>query len=155
MTHALGFSIQSLSTFLALIMLLSIAPQVLAQQMVSVSSREVNMRTGPGTQHPASWIVGRGYPLKVIGRQGNWLQVSDFENDRGWVYRPLTGGTPNHIVKVSVANLRSQPTTNGRILGKLSYGDVVRTLERRDSWVKVQRESGLRGWVARRLLWGW
>ncbi|MDP3616029.1 MAG: SH3 domain-containing protein, partial [Rubrivivax sp.] len=49
----------------------------------------------------------------------------------------------------------SAPTTGSRIVGKAERGEVLRTLERRDSWVKVQPESGRKGWVARRLLWGW
>jgi SH3-like domain-containing protein len=130
------------------------APQVVAQQMVSVSGEEVNMRSGPGTQHPADWVLGQGYPLKVVGRRGDWLEVRDFENDKGWINRLRTSSTPYHIVKVKVANLRSQPNTRSRIIGKLVYGDTLRTLKRESAWVRVQRE-GLSGWVARRLLWGW
>lgn len=137
------------------VLLLLAAPQAAAQQMVSVSSDNVNLRSGPGKQYQADWILGEGYPLEVIGRRGDWLKVSDFENDSGWIYRSLTNSTPHHIVKVKVANLRSQPSTRSRILAKLDYGDVLRTLERKNNWVKVRREGGLRGWVARRLLWGW
>lgn len=143
------------SAGLVSVLLLLAAPQAVAQQMVSVAGEEVNLRSGPGTQHPAEWILSQGYPLKIVGRRGNWLEVRDFENDKGWIYRPLTSSTPYHVVKVKVANLRSQPTMRGRIIGKLVYGDALRTLERKSGWVKVQREGGLRGWVARRLLWGW
>jgi SH3-like domain-containing protein len=143
------------SASLVSVLLLLAAPQAVAQQMVSVAGEEVNLRSGPGTQHPAEWILSQGYPLKIVGRRGNWLEVRDFENDKGWIYRPLTSSTPYHVVKVKVANLRSQPTTRGRIIAKLVYGDALRTLERKSGWVKVQREGGLRGWVARRLLWGW
>jgi len=38
---------------------------------------------------------------------------------------------------------------------KLVYGTTLKTLERKSGWVKVQREGGSRGWVARGLLWGW
>lgn len=143
------------SAGLVSVLLLLAAPQVGAQQMVSVAREEVNLRSGPGTQHPADWILSQGYPLKVVGQRGSWLEVRDFENDKGWIYRPLTSSTPYHVVKVKVANLRSQPTLRGRIIAKLVYGDALRTLERKSGWVKVQREGGLRGWVARRLLWGW
>jgi SH3-like domain-containing protein len=155
MTHAFRCSARRLSTFLALIVLTSIAPQAHAQRMVSVSGKEVNLRSGPGTQHPAEWTLSKGYPLRVIGSRGKWLQVRDFENDKGWIYQPLVNSTPHYIVKVKVANLRSQPTTRSRVVATLAYGDVLRTLERKSDWVKVQRQGGLRGWVARTLLWGW
>jgi SH3-like domain-containing protein len=137
------------------VLVLLAASQAAAQSMVSVARDEVNMRSGPGTQHPADWRLDRGYPLKVIGRQGSWLKVIDFENDTGWIHRPLTSGTPHHIVKAKTANMRSEPTTRSRIVGRLSYGDVLRTLKRSGEWVKLQRQNGLSGWVARRLLWGW
>ena len=126
-----------------------------AREMVSVNRPEIRMRTGAGIGHAARWALNKGYPLEVTGRKGRWLKVRDFENDTGWVYRPLVGKTPHHVVKAPVANIRSAPTTGSRIVGKAERGEVLRTLERRDSWVKVQPESGRKGWVARRLLWGW
>ena len=82
----------ALATFLALVALIALASPGMAQRMVSIAStKEVNMRSGPGTRYGADWTLGHGYPLKVIGRQGKWLKVSDFENDKGWVYGPLTG----------------------------------------------------------------
>lgn len=155
MMHALRRSTRRLRAFLLLIALLPVAPQALAQRMVSVSGKEVNLRSGPGTQHSAEWTLSQGYPLEVIGSRGDWLEVRDFENDSGWIYKPLINETPHHVVKVKAANLRSEPTTRSRIVGRLVYGDILKTLELKADWIKVQRKSGLRGWVARQLLWGW
>jgi SH3-like domain-containing protein len=128
--------------------------QALAQQMVSVSGNEVNLRAGPGTEYPPDWRLDRGYPLKILQYQGAWLKVIDFENDTGWIHRSLTSSTPYHVIKVKVANMRSRPSTRSRTIAKLVYGDVLKTLEHSGGWVKLQRD-GLRGWVAQRLLWGW
>lgn len=135
--------------------LLASAAALQAREMVSVARPEINMRAGAGTQHAALWTLNQGYPLEVTGRSGNWLKVRDFESDAGWVYRPLVSKTPHVIVKSRVANVRSRPGTRGRILGKADYGEVLRTLEQRNGWIKVQREGGLKGWIARHLLWGW
>ncbi|MCD6681951.1 MAG: SH3 domain-containing protein [Burkholderiaceae bacterium] len=126
-----------------------------SRQMVSVDRPEINMRTGPGTGHDSVWLLSRGYPLQVLGRKGKWLQVKDFENDRGWVYRPLTDRTPHFVVKTKVANIRKGPSTRTRIVGKAEYGDVLRTLAHKGDWAKIRDADGLVGWVARRLLWGW
>jgi uncharacterized protein YgiM (DUF1202 family) len=123
--------------------------------MVSVAKPEVNLRAGAGTGHGALFTLGQGFPLEVIGRSGNWLQVRDFEKDTGWVYRPLVGKVPHHIVKARSANIRSAPSTRSRVLGTAGNGEVLRTLDKRSDWVKVQQEGGPRGWVARHLLWGW
>jgi SH3-like domain-containing protein len=126
-----------------------------AQTMVSINRPEVNLRAGAGTQHEALWVVSRGYPLRVTARQGQWLKVRDFENDTAWVYRPLTASTPHHVVKVRTANVRNAPSTRSRIVGKAEYGEVLRTLDKRQGWVRVRNGSGLTGWVSRNLLWGW
>lgn len=135
--------------------LLAAAPVAQAAKFVSIDRPEVNMRTGPGTRHEASWTLIRGYPLQVLGRTGRWLKVKDFEGDIGWVSRPLTGATPHHIVRGRVANVRSGPGTQHRIVGQAEYGEVVRTVERRGSWVKVRRTDAPGGWISKKLLWGW
>lgn len=126
-----------------------------ADEMVSVSRSRINMRAGPGTGHEATWMLSRGYPLMVIGRQGGWLKVRDFENDVGWILKSLTGGVPYHIVTARVANLRAKPDERSRALGQAVYGEIVKTLEKRKGWVQIQRENKMKGWIARRLLWGW
>ncbi len=146
---------RTLPAFLLALLMLLLIPAVQAQEMVSVDRAELNMRSGPGTGHEVIWVLSQGYPLRVVGRQGNWLKVRDFENDEGWVYRSLTGRKPHMVVKSTVANIRSGPSTRNRIVGKAEYGEVLRTLERRSSWTKVRSENGLVGWVSRKLLWGW
>lgn len=126
-----------------------------AQSMVSVNRPVLNMRSGPGTDKPVLWALAQGYPLQVLTRKGNWLRVKDFEGDLGWVYRPLVNSTPHVIVRSRNANLRSAPTTASRVRGKVVYGEILRTLEQRKSWVRVQRQSGTQGWIYKSLVWGW
>lgn len=151
MTHGLRL----LAAALASSTLLLTATAARAQQMVSVDRTTVNLRSGPGTQHEVVWELGRGYPLKVTARRGDWLRVTDFENDSGWIHRPLTGRTPHHVVKARVANIRSGPSTATRVVGRAERGEVLRTLEKRPAWVKVKQDDGASGWVSRPLLWGW
>jgi SH3-like domain-containing protein len=128
--------------------------------MVSVAGEKVNLRKGPSTEYPIIWELGKGFPLRVIGSQGNWLKVSDFESDVGWVYKDLVSKKPHLIVKSNNnskarINIRSGPGTNYKVVGMAEYGVVLQTLQRGNSWVKVKHETGLTGWVKRSLLWGW
>ncbi|MDP2074366.1 SH3 domain-containing protein [Hydrogenophaga sp.] len=125
-----------------------------AQSMVSVKGSTLNMREGPGTHTAVLWELKQGYPLQITERKGSWLRVRDFEGDTGWVARSLTGNTPHHVVKSKVANLRAGPGTQHRIVGRLEYGELLRTREKRADWVRVERSEGLSGWIAKRLLWG-
>ncbi len=140
---------------LALALLVTATPAAWAREMVASAARTLNMRTGPGLNHPANWTVTRGYPFQVIQRKGGWLQVRDFENDRAWISRSLTNKVPHRVVKSTTANLRSTPSTRARVVLKAGYGDVLRTLEQRGSWTKVRHEDGPVGWIATRLTWGW
>lgn len=124
-----------------------------AQQLVSIKGEKVNMRAAPGGE--VLWQLGSGYPLKVLQRRGSWLHVVDFEDDKGWVARRLTSSRPHYVVKSTTANIRSGPGTRYRVLGQASYGEVFKVLEKRQSWVRVQGEDRRKGWIARRLLWGW
>ena len=126
-----------------------------AREMVSVKGSVVNMRAGPGTQTEVLWELERGYPLQVLKRKGSWLLVRDFENDKGWVAGSLTSRTPHHIVKARVANIRSGPGTGNRIVGRAERYELLRTRGARSGWVKVERSDGVKGWIAKRLLWGW
>jgi len=134
---------------------LCLAGTAQALTMVSVDRPEINMRAGAGTSHAAQWTLARGYPLQVLARRSGWLQVRDFEGDTGWVLGRLTGNKPHVVVKVSTANLRAKPGTGHKLVGRASYGEVLRTLERREGWLRVRQAGGLTGWVARRLVWGW
>lgn len=146
-------SLPSLFTALAL---LAASTPASARDMVAVDRPEINLRSGAGTGHEALWVLSRGYPLEVLGRKGEWIRVRDFENDRGWVYRPLTSSrSPHHVVKAQTVNIRSQPSLKGRVLAKAERGEILKTLGRNDDWVKVKQEGGPTGWVARRLVWGW
>lgn len=144
-----------LSPALLALVLACSATAASAKDMVSVGGSTVNMRDAPGLKSTVLWELGRGYPLQVTQRRGGWLKVKDFEGDAGWVARSLTSKQPHHVVKSKVLNVRSGPGTQYKVLGKAYYGDLLKTLEKRANWVRVQRDSGEKGWVSRRLVWGW
>ena len=124
-------------------------------EMVSINRAKARMRSGPGEKYPIKWELDVGYPLKVVRRQGNWLKVTDFENDRGWIYKKMVAKTPHLIVKNKKTLLRSGPGEKQRVVGEAARGVVLRTLKHKKGWVQVRHESGLTGWVRRDDLWGW
>jgi SH3-like domain-containing protein len=147
-------------SILLLLLAWSVCGQAAGITMVSVAGEKVNLRKGPSTKYPIIWELGKGFPLRVISSQGNWIKVSDFENDVGWIYKNLVSKKPHLIVQTNKnsrarINIRSGPGTKYKIVGKAEYGVVFETLKRGDGWVKVRHEKGLTGWVKRSLLWGW
>lgn len=136
------------------IFLLLFAPLLSDAKMVSIIKEGVNIRSGPSTSSQVQWQVDKGFPLQVIGSRGKWYQVRDFENDKGWVYAPLTTRKGHLVVKRPVVNIRSGAGTNYPVVSRAKYGVVFRLLTEGGDWVKVRHKSGVTGWVARRLLWG-
>jgi len=138
-------------TFIGLL-LLALATLAHAE-MVSVSINEANLRSGAGSTHPVQWRVIKGFPLEVITRQGNWLQVRDFEGDVTWIYSDSVSDKPFVIVTGDIVNLRSEPSTTSRIVSKVEYGSVLERLEVKGDWVKVKIGSTT-GWIAASYVWG-
>lgn len=137
-------------TFLALA-----ASGASAQTFLSVKGSSVNVREQPNMRSAVLWELGNGYPLQVQQRQGQWLKVRDHEASLGWIHQSLTSKTPHRVVTARIANLRAGPSEKHRSLGRLERDEVVRTLTQSGQWVQVQNEEGKKGWVARRLTWGW
>lgn len=148
---------------LLLIILFSLVfslPYTAVAEMLSVNGDKVNLRSGPGKKYNVKWEYGDGFPLQVLKKKGKWVKVKDFEGDSGWIYRKLLLSKPQMIVKANrntdqKINIRKEPGTGKKIVGKAYYGVVFSTIEQKSGWVKVKHESGLEGWIKRSLLWGY
>jgi SH3-like domain-containing protein len=130
-----------------------------AAEMVSIAGDDINMRSGPGTEHEILWKIDSGFPVEIVSAKGEWVQVKDFEGSTGWVHKKTTQKMPYMIVKANKGtdqqvNVRSEPNTTANIVATASYGVVFKTLEKKDGWVKVEHGQGVTGWVDGRLLWG-
>ncbi|ADW16199.1 protein of unknown function DUF1058 [Desulfobulbus propionicus DSM 2032] len=145
--------------FACTVSLLLLVRSVAAAEMVSIAGEEINMRSGPGTEHEVLWKISDGFPLEVLATKGDWLQVQDFEGSSGWVHKKTTRATPHMIVKANRGtaqqiNVRREPSTKAAVVATASYGVVFKTLERQGTWVKVEHGQGVTGWVEGSLLWG-
>ncbi len=129
-------------------------------EMVSIRGDNVNMRSGPGTNHEILWKIGNGFPLEVTQKSGKWLKVRDFEGSVGWVHQGVTNKIPHAVVKANKGsnrniNIRSAPSTRtGTIVATATYGVVFKVLGKRDGWVQVEHANGVKGWIRGDLLWG-
>lgn len=123
-------------------------------QVVSVAKDGVNVRTGPGTDFPVYMELFQGYPLKVEETKGDWIKVTDFENDSGWIYSSLvTPGTTVIVNAQESINMRAKPDTKAQIVATVDRGVVLTKLSTQGKWVKVQHSQGTVGWIYSPLLW--
>jgi SH3-like domain-containing protein len=125
-----------------------------AADFVSVAKDNINIRTGPGTNNPVHLELFEGYPLKVVGKEGSWLKVTDFENDSGWIESSLTRTNDTVIVKsANNVNLRSAPNITSDIVVTLEKGVVLKKIGMQDQWLHVRHNSGVSGWIHQNLVW--
>jgi SH3-like domain-containing protein len=59
---------------------------------VVVEVARVNVRKGPGANHPVVFKAYRGVTFQVLDEQDGWLEVKHESGKRGWVSKPLTWG---------------------------------------------------------------
>ena len=124
-----------------------------AAEYVTVNKDGVNIRSGPDTNKEILWEVFKNFPLKVLKRDGQWVQTEDFEGDKGWVYAPLLSKEKMVIIKVDAANMRIGAGTNYEVIATVKYGVVFKPLAREGEWVKVEHKDGTVGWLHEKLIW--
>jgi len=141
-----------LGTVVALF-ILSLAAAGLAAEYVSVKKDGVNIRSGPDTKHNVVWQVFEGFPLEVIKRENKWLNVVDFEGDKGWIYETLISSKKTVIVNVDTANMRAGSSTDDALVATVKKGVVFDVLEIKGDWMKLRYKNEITGWMHNSLIW--
>lgn len=130
------------------------ATSAFAAEYLSITTDNANVRTGPGTNYPASMELFQGYPLKVEEKKGDWYRVTDYENDSGWVHDSIVKKGDTVIVNAKDSiNMRSGPSTNDAVVADVERGVVLTKLSENGKWAKVRHSGGTTGYIYAPLLW--
>ncbi len=141
-------------SLLVISFLLMISVSVSSAEIVSVKKDQVNVRTGPSTGSPVYMELFKGYPLKVVGKKGDWVKISDYEKDTGWIHSSLIGKGNTVIVNAKTkVNLRSGPSTKDAVVANIERGVVLTKISTKGKWVKIRHSSGTEGWIYNTLIW--
>lgn len=124
-------------------------------RFVSLKSEEVNVRTGPGTRYPISWIYRReGMPVEVIEEFDLWRKIRDAEGTSGWVHKSMLEGKRNALIKGKNPQLvRIDHEEDAKPVLKVEPSVIVKLVECSSLWCRIQ-VSGRKGWIQKKLLWG-
>jgi uncharacterized protein YraI len=99
-----------------------------------VTASNLNMRTGPGTNHTQVGMIHNGSVLPVYEISDSWLKVDPADK---WVaanYGLLIGQAS---INANVLNVRSGPGTNYQVVGSIKKGEEVFTYITDNNWVKI------------------
>lgn len=134
----------------------------------TVNVNNLNLRSGPGTNHGIVGSLLRGTVLTVIGETGDWLKVKTGEGLEGYVANWLVkvekknsgdGQEPSQpelpgqslgklVVIVNRANVRAANHTNSARLDSVQKGTILELLAESGGWYKIKLSDGKIGWIA-------
>ncbi len=121
---------------------------------VSLKGNSGNARRGPSTGHRIDWVfTAPGMPLRITAEYENWRRVEDMEGMGGWVHYALLSGSRTVLVKVDLAEFRSQPRPGADVAFQAERNVIARLLECDVDWCRVNA-AGEKGWVEKTAIWG-
>ncbi|MEQ9638534.1 MAG: SH3 domain-containing protein [Alphaproteobacteria bacterium] len=123
-------------------------------RFVTLGSDEVNLRTGPGTRYPKSWVFRRaGLPVMITAEHEYWRKVRDVDGAEGWVHRSLLSGRRGGLVVGDIATLRAAPDAGAAPVLRAEAGVVGRLQSCRVAWCEIEI-AGRQGWLPRDAIFG-
>jgi SH3-like domain-containing protein len=132
------------------------APQNLPGAMKSIGKKRANVRAEPNLKSEILFQVHRGDPIKVAKQKDNWVYVTDFQHNSGWVYKPLVANIKTVVVLAKTANIRKGPSLKRPVVKRAAAGEIYKMFAEKGSWVKVGYywENEVIGWIRDDLVWG-
>lgn len=132
-------------------------------RFVSLKSDRVNLRNGPGTDYPTSWVYRRaGLPLEIVKEFEAWRQVRDADGATGWVLQSFLSGRRTALVlpwerksgkTPPVVPIRASDSDYSNIVANVEAG-VIADLHTCDGrWCRVTVDE-YSGYIEQKKLWG-
>ncbi|MDD2466761.1 MAG: SH3 domain-containing protein [Desulfobulbus sp.] len=137
-----------------------IAPLVLglagSLEAKSIGKDQVNIRSAPNLNSKIVFTVPLGYPIKVEKEADNWSFFHDWQNNTGWVYKPLISDIDTAVILVEKANIRSQANLKSKVAAIAEMGEIYTILGKEGNWVKLGYYHGGSelGWIRDDLVFG-
>jgi SH3-like domain-containing protein len=138
----------------AMLAVLTMSGAALAAKTRCVKVPTANFRNGPSPGHDVVFTADRYFPVEVLEEKKGWVKVRDFEKEVAWVASRLLKKADTVVVRVKKGNLRSKPSVDSEVLGRVGYGEAFRVVKRKGRWLKVATPKKAIGWVRDDLTWG-
>lgn len=138
-------------------------------RFVSLKSKRVNMRVGPGRDYKVQWLyVRQGLPVEIIREFDNWRKVRDPSGQEGWILHSLLTGKRTAIIApwemkqgrstVFTARLYDEPSLSARIVANVEAGTMASVIQCQSDFceiaVKRADSSVLEGYIEQTAIWG-
>ncbi len=136
-----------------------------ANQTITVTTDDLNVRSGPGTDYRAVTTLNKGDLYPVIKEDGEWVQIELNNGEKGWVANYLVslkegsasqlsseevqtqGFSKTGLISANSLNVRSKPSLDANVLGKLQNGTTVEIISENNDWLEISY-NGESGWIS-------
>jgi len=136
----------------------------LLPRFVSLKSKSVNLRVGPGRKYAISWkYQKRGLPVEVIQEFDRWRRIRDSEGSTGWVLHSLLSNNRTAVVapwekprkpaNIAFFNGKGTARKDSPTVARLQAGLIVRVNECGKNWCSVEAQN-TKFWLKQESLWG-
>jgi SH3-like domain-containing protein len=115
----------------------------------------VKVRSGPAGDDVALFSLQSGYPLRVLDKKGNRVQVKDYEGDSGWAHEKYLSIKNYVIAKEKTINLREGPGAQYPKRFVADKGAAFEVIEEKNGWLRLKYSDGDEGWCSAKIVWGW
>src|SRR5688572_6467756 len=126
-----------------------------------VSQRNVNIRGKAAVNSEVITRLDRGDRVIVLeevtltkpkqDEPAKWAKIALPTNAAVWAHASFLDQT-NNTVKASRLNLRTGPSENHSVIGRLPKGATVKPIDQKGEWVKIEPPADAYGYVAAHLL---
>jgi uncharacterized protein YgiM (DUF1202 family) len=126
--------------------------------LAEITSDDVYIRSGPGTQYYNCGKARKDDKVKVVGNKFSWLQIVPPAGSFSWVSKQYiqvdaknntSGSIIGDAVRVYAGSDEVQPMHSTSMQGKLNKGDKVTIIgEEKDGYCKIAPPEGAYLWVS-------
>ena len=124
-------------------------------EYIVITADKVNFRSGPSTNYSSIGKFNKGDKVEYLGESEYWIKVK-YSNKIGYVHSDYVENYASttkkaKYVNASSLNVRSGPSTNYSVIGKLSSGEQIKVISTSNGWTKI-KYNGQIGYVSDKYL---
>lgn len=124
-------------------------------EMVIVATDSAKLSSSPSVAGSyAVLYVPLYYPLNLLETSNDFHRVADFLGRTGWIHKNEVTEERGVVVKSHSINVRQGPGLNHDVISMAQQGVTFKVLKEQDGWLEVIHESGKKGWVSKKIVWG-
>ena len=163
------------SLFFTFVMGVMLALGVAVAQTVQgtyVTTADVNLRKGPGTNYEVVTTIPKNVNINVVGKEGYWLKVESKHGGKpGYIDEqyarpvgaqqsvqartsPLTSAGPYRTLRET--ELRESPALTSKVIAKLPANIKINVVRSEGDWLRVEsKHGGKPGYIQRQSAEPW